>query len=124
MDPLGKVELSYTWGLGTDSNNHAEILTLWQRLNLAVEQNVQKILISRHSRIIIQAINNKNKPKTLHLAHIYSKIILLLSKFTSFKIYNILRSLNNLADVEANRGSLMSKNTLHVNGEYKGASIP
>jgi len=29
MDPLGKVELSYAWGLGTDSNNHAQILALW-----------------------------------------------------------------------------------------------
>lgn len=47
-----------------------------------------------------------------------------MSKFTSFKIYHILRSLNSLADAEANRGSLLSKNMLHMNGEYMDASIP
>jgi len=91
---------------------------------LVEERNVQRLAILRDSRIIIPAINDKKKPKILQLAHIYSKIILLMSKFASFKIYHILRSLNSLADAEANRGSLLRKNTLHVNGEYMDASIP
>jgi ribonuclease HI len=102
-DPLGKIDLTYTWGLRMDTNNHAEILALWQGLNLATERNVQNLVIFGDSRIIIQAIISKKKPKNLQLAQVYSKVILLLSNFRTTKIYHILRDLNTLADVEANK---------------------
>jgi hypothetical protein len=76
------------------------------------------------SRIIIQAIISKKKPKHVLLAQVYSKVSLLLSNFRKIKIYHVLRALNSLADTEANRGSLLSKSTLQVNGEDKISPIP
>jgi hypothetical protein len=33
LEPTGSIKLSFAWGLGFASNNHAEFLALWQGLN-------------------------------------------------------------------------------------------
>jgi ribonuclease HI len=52
----GMLEVSYSWGLGLDSNNMAEALTLWQGLRLAVARNIQNLVVFGDSRVIIQAL--------------------------------------------------------------------
>jgi hypothetical protein len=48
----------------------------------------------------------------------------MLKHFRTHKAYHVLRSLNNLADAEANRGASLSKSQLIVNGEISKHPIP
>ena len=124
IEPSGTLHLSYAWGLGYASNNQAEYLALWQGLTQAVQLNVQKITIFGDSKLVVEALNSKKTPKDITLAHTYKKVLLLLSQFRKYKIYHVLRILNRLADVEANRGTLLSKTQLTVNGEISNHTIP
>ena len=63
-------------------------------------------------------------PTDINLAQIYRKILLLLSHFRNFKAHHVLRNLNSLADVEANRGTLLNKSQLIINGEISNYMIP
>jgi ribonuclease HI len=123
-EPSGTIHLSYAWGLGHVSNNHAEYLALWQGLIQALKLNVQKIRIFGDSKLVVEALNSKKIPKDITLAHMYKKILLLLPQFREYKIFHILRTLNGQADTEANRGTLLSKTHLTVNGETSHQEIP
>ena len=63
-------------------------------------------------------------PTDINLAQTYKKVLLLLSHFRTYKVYHVLRNLNSLADAEANRGTLLSKSQLIVNGETSNHSFP
>ena len=60
----------------------------------------------------------------INLVQIHRKILLLLSQFRSIKAHHVLRNLNSLADAEANRGTLLNKSQLIINGEYSNIRIP
>jgi len=76
------------------------------------------------SRIIIQAIIMKREPKHLLLAHSYKKVIHLMAKFKEIKIFHVLKNLNSLVDHESNKGTLLSKGSLQVNGEESTSHVP
>ena len=124
FEPSGNLHLSYAWGLGQASNNQAELLALWQGLFQARKLNIQKINIFGDSRLIIKAVHSKKAPTDIYLAQIYRKVRLLLSNFRNYKAHHVLRNLNNLADAEANRGALLHKSQLIVNGESSFYAIP
>ena len=111
-------------GLGHTSNNHAEYLALWQGLNQAGKQNIQKLTILGDSRLIVKALHTKKEPMDIKLAQMHRKVLLLLLQFRNYKVYHVLRNLNSIADAEANRGTLLSKNQLMVNGETSYQSFP
>ena len=119
-----RIHLSYAWGLGHASNNQAEILALWQGLTQARNLNIQKINIFGDSRLIIKAVHTKKVPSDIYLGQIFKKICLLLSQFRNYKAQHVLRNLNSLADAEANRGALLNKSQLIVNGESSNYAIP
>ena len=60
----------------------------------------------------------------INLGQTYRKVLLLLTHFSTYKTYHVLRNLNNLADAEANRGTFLSKSQLIVNGETSNHPIP
>ena len=124
FEPSGKLHLSYAWGLGHTSNNHAEYLALWQGLNQAGKLNIQKLTILGDSRLIVKALHTKKVPTDIKLAQTHRKVLLLLLQFRNYKVYHVLRNLNSIADAEANRGTLLSKNQLVVNGETSYQSFP
>ena len=124
LDPTGTHVLSYAWGLGLTSNNQAEYLALWQGLNQARKLNIQKLTIFGDSRLIVKALHTKKIPMDISLAHTHRKVLLMLKHFRTHKAYHVLRNLNNLADAEANHGTILSKSQLIVNGEISNHSLP
>jgi hypothetical protein len=64
LDPLGMLEVTYSWGLGIETNNMAEALALWQGLRLAASKSIQKLVVFGDSRVIIQAMKTRRRPKT------------------------------------------------------------
>ena len=60
----------------------------------------------------------------IYLAQTYRKVLLLLSNFRNYKALHVLRNLNSLVDVEANRGTLLNKSQLIVNGESSNSVLP
>ena len=114
--PFGTPCVSYAWGLGHASNNQAEYLALWQGLNQVRKMNIQKLTIFGDYRLIFKALHTKKMTTDIGLAHTHRKVILMLKQLRNHKAYHVLRSLNNLADAEANRGAILSKSQLIVNG--------
>ena len=99
--------MSYAWGLGHASNNHAEYLALWQGLNQARKMDIQKLIILGDSRLIVKALHTKKMAAEIGLALTHRKVTLLLKQFRNYKAYHVLRSLNSLADAEANCGTTL-----------------
>ena len=112
----GTMMSSYAWGLGIESNNTVELCGLLQGLRIASSKGITTMSVFGDSRMLIQALINKKRPPKLKLALIYQKIQLLSQKFQSIKFYHVLRGLNSLADNEANKGSLLSRGILIVDG--------
>jgi len=98
VTPIGFLEISFTWGLGIETNNRAKALSLWQGLNQAINHDVQDLVIIRDSWLIIKALILRSKVKNAKLHHILEKIQLLLGKLRSYKLYHILWNLNALVD--------------------------
>ena len=76
------------------------------------------------SRLIVKALHTKKMTTDIGLAHTHRKVILLLKQLRNHKAYHVLRSLNSLADAEANRGTTLSKGQLIVNGEISNHPLP
>jgi ribonuclease HI len=123
VSPNELLEIAYAWGLGIETNNRAEALELWQGLTQSINQNVQDLVILGDSRLIIQALILRNKTKHVKLQHILEKFQLLLGRLRSYHLFHVLWKLNVLADVEANKGSLLSNGTLQVNGTTTNMEI-
>ena len=124
FEPSSKLHLTYAWGLGYTSNNHAEYLALWQGLKQAGKLNIQKLTILGDSRLIVKVLHTKKVPTDIKLSQTHRKFLLLLLHFRTYKVYHVLRNLNSLADAEANRGTLLSKSQLMVNDETSYHSFP
>jgi ribonuclease HI len=124
LAPDGKLELSYAWGLGEDSNNRAEALALWQGLNQAISKKVNDLVIIGDSRLIIQALILHNPVKQTKLQHILEKIHHLLKRLRAFQLFHILCNLNEQADEEANIGVTLSKGEIQINGISSHLEIP
>jgi ribonuclease HI len=114
--PDGKLELSYAWGLGEESNNQAKALALWQGLNQAISKQVNELVIIGDSKLIIQALILHNPVKQTKLQHILEKTHHLLKRFRAFQLFHILRNMNEKADKEANIGVTLSKGEIQING--------
>jgi ribonuclease HI len=123
VSPNGLLEITYAWGLGTETNNRAEALALWQGLTQAINQNVQDLVIIGDSRLIIQALILRNTVKHAKLQHILEKVQLLLGRLRTYQLFHVLRKLNASADAEANKGVLLSNGTLQVNGTTTSMAI-
>lgn len=124
LGPSGMLEVSFSWGLGHDSNNMAEALALWQGLRLAATKNIQNLVVFGDSSVIIQALKMRRRPNNLRLGQILKKLTHLLHNFKEVSFYHILRGLNTQANSEANKGAIMSKATLIVNEVETLAPIP
>jgi ribonuclease HI len=89
-NPNGQLELSYAWGLGTETNNRAEALALWQGLNQAISKNVKDLVILGDSKLIIQALILRNTVKQAKLQHILEKVQLLLKRLRTYQLFHVL----------------------------------
>ena len=120
----GNVVSKYSWGLGIETNNHAEFCGLYQGLRIARAKGIAKILVFWDSRLLIQDINKKKHPSQLQLAQIFHKIHLICKSFLSIGFYHVLRDLNSLADCAANEGTLLGRGLLHMDEVESRWDIP
>ena len=74
--------------------------------------------------MVIKAIIHHSKTQSMKLNNLLDKIHLLLGNFRSYKIYHVLRELNERADVEANKGTLLASGNLKVNGTLSNVELP
>ena len=124
LDYSGKIVLNFSWGLGQNTNNIAEILAIWQGMAQARRLSIKNLAIIGDSRIIIQALNLKKAPNNMGLAHYHWKVIALMKEFEEVKCYHVLQNLNHIADHEANIGASLSKGVILVNGIENHEPIP
>ena len=114
-DPEDNLLLKYSWGLGTETNNKAEGLALWQGLIQAKNLGINELTVFGDSRIIIQALNQSSRISNLHLRQTLNRIKRIILTFKHVEIFHILRKLNSAADTAANVGVLLSKGELLTN---------
>ena len=124
LNPNGNITLRFAWGLGQEPNNKVEALALWQGIRLALSQNIRSLTVFGDSRIIMQSVATRKPPIQVHITLLVKKIRAMIVKFQNFKIYHILRSLNGLADYQANSGTLLSRGYLVVDGTTTWCSVP
>jgi len=124
LGPDENLIIKYSWGMGTNTNNLAEALALWQGLLLAQAEGIRDLNVYGDSRIIIQAINNRSRSSNLQLNQILQRIIRFLPNFTHLEFYHILRKLNSEADLAANEATLLSKGSLLINYEQSYMLLP
>ena len=91
---LGKIVLNFSWGLGQNTNNIAEILAIWQGMAQARRLSIKKLAIIGDSRIIIQALNLKKAPNNMGLAHYHRKVIAQMKDFEEVNCYHVLQNLS------------------------------
>ena len=77
----GHLETKFAWGLGSETNNIAEALALWQGLWISKNQGITELIVLGDSRIIIQAMTENSLPNQMHLKHLIQKIKLLSLSF-------------------------------------------
>ena len=115
LDPGGKVEQRFAWGLGSRTNNEAEWMALLQGLHLTRDKNLLKVLIFGNSRHVIYKMINGYPTGDIKCRRLYKKSKLLLPQ--SFEVFHILRQNNKEADIMANMGANLSQGLYSQDGD-------
>ena len=116
MNPEGSIDLTYSWGLGTDTNNISWALALWQGLHQDMGLNIKELMIFKDSILIINALATNSIPMHMKLHHLLKKNKILLSSFHFVQVFLVLMELNGEVDKEANLDAPLGKGTLILNG--------
>jgi len=90
----------------------------------ARDHEIWNLIIIGDSRIIISAIIRSSKNQSAQLDNLLDKIRLLLRSFASYKLFHVLRDLNEGVDAEANRGALLAPGSLNLNGLLSTMEMP
>ena len=113
--PGGKLETSFTWGIGKNSNNHVELFALLKACQLAKEAGHNNLQIFGDSEIVIKILNSDSMFNNISLNVTMKRLHFILMDCDSVTSYHILRNLNKLADLKANQGCLLPSGMLCVN---------
>ena len=93
----------------------AEAYGLWQGIKLLRKNGVDEVLVFGDSRLLIQALNGGCRGKNERNARLINRIRSKAKLFKSIKFYHILREVNVLADLAANKSIAVGLNELIVN---------
>ena len=124
FDPDGQLNLSYAWNLGSDTNNMAEALALWQGLSQAIHLGIQELTVVGDSRMILQHLLNQELPSSFRLKQVIRRIFILLPLFRSIDFFHVLREFNEQADNAANEAISLDYGVLSINGVKRVDPIP
>ena len=69
-----KLESTFSWGLGRETNNVAEALALWKGLHLSRNQGINELIVLGDSRLIIQALFDNSLQSQMHIRQLIRKI--------------------------------------------------
>jgi ribonuclease HI len=73
-DPDEIRELVYSQGLGEETNNMTEALSLWKGLTQARDLGINEIMVIGYSQILIQAMVTNSLPNQMKLRQLLKKI--------------------------------------------------
>ena len=86
-----------TMGLGTGSNNYAELMALKLLLCFAIEKNCKKIHTFGDSLVILNWINKTQRCKNLSLSALFKEANKLLSRFDFITCKHVYKERNEVA---------------------------
>ena len=93
----------------------AEAYGLWQGLKQLKEKGMDEVMVFGDSRLIIQELNGGSRGKNEHIVRLIKRIRSKANSFRNIKFFHILRNLNVLADLAANKSIIVGLNELIVN---------
>ena len=111
----GKLETSFSWGIGKTTNNQAKLFALLKACQLAKEAGHNNLQIFGDSEIIIKILNSDSMFNNLSLNVTMQRFHFILIDCDSVTSYHVLRDLNKLEDLKANQGCLLPVGMLSVN---------
>ena len=114
MDPEGKIEQTYAWGIGCKTNNEVEWTTLLHGLRILVDSNLDKVAIFGDSRHVIYKMINGHTTGSIKCHRLYDKVVTLF--FPRYEFYHILRTKNVIADEMENEGASLPQGHLNIIG--------
>ncbi len=88
--------------LGAATNNEAEYKGIHRALELAVQNNVQCLILKTDSQLAVRQLNGEYKIKSPSLKLIHAQCISLLKKIPEWDCVHVLRESNTRADELAN----------------------
>ena len=106
------------------TNNMAEAYGLWQGLKQLLVKKVDEVMVFKDSRTIIQAMNEGRKSDNNRTARLTRRIRSISKLFRKVRFYHILRDLNALADMAANKAIDADLNGLIVNSVVQSEIPP
>ena len=124
VNPFGDKIHSYAWGLGYSSIIQAEALALFQGLKILKELIINEANVIGDSQIIINAMVSNSPASDLKLSRLIIRIKGLGNYFQNLRCYHVLRIHNKEADIEANKGSLLSSRVNMKDEEESWEPIP
>ena len=90
MSPGGTIELSFALGLGIASNNIEEVYALMQGLWLAIEYNIQLLIVVGDLKIVIGKMVSNTMVVDNILASVLEKEKKEVINFTSIILFQVL----------------------------------
>ena len=109
--------LSFSWGLGSMTNNQAECYSLLMAIQLEKGKGFNSIQIFGDSEMLVKTLNTTITFNNSLLNVILQRIKTNLKDFDSVESYHILWGLNKLGDSLANKGYLLTQGFLSIDGE-------
>ena len=98
MDAEGNILEEISEPLEPTTNNIAEYTALLRGLEMAAGHSPGRLLIHSDSELMVRQVMGRYKVKAEHLIDYYRRAVSILSKFPSFQLIHVPRSLNSRAD--------------------------
>ena len=114
LDPEGKMEKTFAWGLCHKTNNEAEWMSLLQGLEHLGMTTTSKIAVFGDLRQAIYKMINGYSLRSIKCRKLYDRITPLLSNKIYF--FHILRANNAPADTLVNSGAFLPQGHICFNG--------
>jgi len=102
----------YKVGLGSGTNNRAELLSLWSLLWLAKRLGCTELKVYGDSKAIIDWINQAASIRNTALNHWYLRTVQMKETFTRFSLQHHHREYNMMADTLSKQGLQMDEGTI------------
>ena len=116
--PGGRLETSFSWGVGQLTNNQAELFALLKSYQIAKAVGPNNIQIFGDSEIIIKFLNSASKFNNLSLNVTMQRLHFILIDVDYDSSFHILHDFNKLTYFKANQGCLLPPGMLSLNDGY------
>jgi ribonuclease HI len=102
-DEKNRLIASVSAKIGITTNNQAEYQALIMGLKKAISLGAQQVTVSSDSELMVKQIQGSYRVKNADIKLLYSEVVTLAYKLSSFKMISIPRERNREADALANQ---------------------